>query len=87
MQMLSDVLNMPVRVIGSPRHAGARGIAYHALKGLGIAGSYEEAGKNTVSGTEYLPDPAHAEIYRQGTERFRTLYKALRPIFTAEQKP
>ena len=84
MQMLSDVLNMPVRVIGSPRHAGARGIAYHALKGLGIAGSYEDAGKNTMSGAEYLPDPAYAEVYRQGTERFRSLYETLRPVFTAE---
>ena len=81
MQMLSDVLNMPVQVMESPRHAGARGIAYHVLKGLGIAGSYEEAGQSTVPGTVYLPNPAHAEIYRQGTERFRTMYETLRPVF------
>ena len=86
MQMLSDVLEMPVQVIDSPRHAGARGIAYHVLKGLGIAKTYEEAGKDTASGALYLPDPGHAEIYRQGKERFRILYETLRPVFESGHK-
>ena len=85
MQMLADVLNVPVLVVAESRHCGAVGIAYHALVGLGYVDGYEQSEKTAAVRTVYTPDPANAAIYRKGRRVFADLYKTLSPVFATNR--
>lgn len=81
MQILADVLNIPIRVTSAPRHAGAIGTAYAVLIGLGVCADYEEAAKRTEIAATYTPNPDNRSVYDKSYAVFRTLYKTLAPVF------
>lgn len=81
MQMLADVLNMPVVVVAETRHCGAVGIAYHVLVGLGYADGYEAAAENAPVSATYRPIPENVRVYREGIRTYKQIYRALRPVF------
>ena len=81
MQMLSDIMNIPVRVPADTRHAGAIGTAYSALIGLGIVSDYAEAARKLSIQREYFPKPENVKVYEKAYQVFRGLYAALRPTF------
>lgn len=74
MQILSDVLNMPVKVARSEQ-AVALGAAMFGAVVAGIYKSVEEAQKNMGSGFEatYYPDKENASIYNALYARYRKL--------------
>lgn len=81
MQILADVLNIPVRVTKEPRHAGAVGTAYAALIGLGVCADYAEAAERVAIAATYTPKKENVAVYNRGYAVFRTLYKTLSPVF------
>ena len=63
MQILADVLNMPVEVPVACRHAGAIGTAYSAIVGLGYAKDLTEAAGRLELQKTYYPDPENTATY------------------------
>lgn len=86
MQILADVLNIPIRVTREPRHAGAIGTAYAALIGLGVCADYDEASTRAEYAAVYTPDPANRKVYEKSYAVFRTLYKTLAPVFALNKQ-
>ena len=85
MQLLADILGIPIRVTREPRHAGAIGTAYAVLIGLGVCTDYEEAAKRVEVAAIYQPNPANQAVYDKIYAVFRTLYKTLAPVFALNQ--
>ena len=81
MQMLADVLNMPVSVVAESRHCGAVGIAYHVLVGLGYAKGYEQAATNAPVRAVFTPNPENVPVYQKGRRVYAEIYRALAPVF------
>ncbi len=80
MQMKADVLNIPVTSLGSAE-AGAAGCAMMAGIAAGVFGSLEEAAKKLVSEKKtYYPRKEQHDIYRKHYERYRQVYRAVRPL-------
>lgn len=82
MQMLADVLQIPVAVPASNAHAGAVGAARCALLGLGLWDG--EAGQPDRR-QHFTPRPECWEEYAPLYEAFTELYQRLEPIFTQLQ--
>jgi len=76
MQVLADVLNMPIRLCGSDEVC-ALGAAMCAATAAGIYDTIEEAQKHMNSGfiKEYLPIPENAEKYELIYKRYLKLGK------------
>jgi len=74
MQMLADVINMPIRIHRSEQTC-AVGAGMFAATAAGIYDRVEDAMQAMGSGfdAEYVPDPAKAAIYTKRYERFRLL--------------
>jgi len=74
MQVMADVLNMPIKVAHSEQ-TPALGSAMLGAAAAGIYPTVEEAQKAMGSGydQEYFPDPGRAEIYRQLYKKYNQL--------------
>jgi len=80
MQMLADVLGVPVKIPHYPRHAGALGTAYSALIGLGICSDYEEAARKLRIEKSFDPIPENRKMYEKIFSAYTEVYTALKPI-------
>lgn len=80
MQILSDVLNLPIRVPENPRHAGAVGTAYSAIIGLGFCKDDAALAKQLPILRTYTPNPAAVATYEKYYSTYTQLYEALKPI-------
>lgn len=74
MQMMSDVLNMPIRIVKSEQTC-AMGAAMFAATAAGIFPNVEEAAKAMGSGFEktYEPNPAMTGFYQKKYKRYISL--------------
>ena len=76
MQIVADVLNMPIRVARSEQ-ACALGSAMAAAVAAGVYPSLTEARRNMGSGieTEYRPIPENVQVYNRLYEKYKQLGK------------
>jgi len=81
MQSLANILNIPVNVPRFPRHAGAVGVAYCALIGLGYCKDYDAISEQLVIERRFEPQPEMVKLYEEGFEIFKGLYGMLEPLF------
>ena len=81
MQMLADILNIPIEVPYSPRHVGTIGCAYHALIGLGLFDNYAQAGTNVKIEKTFTPDPEAVKVYEARYQQFIELRDALKHVY------
>ena len=81
MQILADVLNVPVRIPAAPRHAGAVGTAYSAIIGLGLCAGYDDAAQRMQMDRIFTPNPDAAAVYKKQYSVYIQLYGALKNIF------
>jgi L-ribulokinase len=74
MQMMADVMNMPIRIHRSEQTC-ALGAAMFAATAAGVFSKVEEAMYAMGQGFDmnYEPNPARVEIYRQRYERYKSL--------------
>jgi L-ribulokinase len=87
MQVMADVLNMPVKVARS-EHACALGAAMAAAVVSGICSNIAEAQKQMGGGaeTEYFPVPANVELYEKRYEKYRLLGNFIETQFLSPYK-
>lgn len=83
MQMLADVLAIPVEVPANPRSTGTLGAFYAAQVGLGNLASFDEIGDTVVIDRRFAPDASNGRVYTRLYEVHSQLYHALRGIFIA----
>jgi xylulokinase len=86
-QMLSDILELPVRRLSDPRHAGAAGAAIAMGVGLGLIPTYEDAPAYLTVQDHFKPNPDTREAYRKNYRVFRRLYKSNKKNFSLLNNP
>lgn len=74
MQMMADVINMPIRIHKSEQTC-ALGAAMFAATAAGIYGKVEEAMEAMGQGfdAEYIPDANKAALFARRYEKYKTL--------------
>ncbi len=81
MQMMADVLQVPVEVPSGASHAGAIGTAYCAFVGMGLCRSFDEAREHITVAKRFEPCRDTREAYAKPYAAFLTLYSTLEPLF------
>ena len=81
MQMLSDILQLPIEVPADSRHAGAIGTAYCALIGLGMCNDFENANRMVRVEKRYEPRRDHTAVYEKMYLLFQSLYPTLEEMY------
>ena len=82
MQMMADILRLPVRVPANPRYVGTMGAYYCAMIGLGLAKDYADAIATQSLGEEtvYTPNPDNFAVYDKCFSVYSKLYQTLKPL-------
>lgn len=80
MQMMADILKMPVRVPDNPRYVGTMGSYYCALIGLGIKQDFSDLSRQD-GGKIFTPNAANAEVYDKMFGIYMDLYPALKNLY------
>ncbi len=80
LRIISDVLDRPVRVVGTAESA-AHGAAILAATGVGAFSSVREACESSVEIGEVIEPSGHAEVYQEAYGVYRDLYPDLRRSF------
>lgn len=83
MQMMADILQIPVRVPANPRFVGTMGAYYCAMIGLGLAKDYADAIASQSLGEEtvYTPNPDNFAVYDKNFSIYSKLYQTLKPLY------
>jgi xylulokinase len=80
LQIIADVMNLPLRVVGT-EEAAAHGAALLAATGAGAFGSVTEASSYAVEVGVPIEPTRNAAIYADAYGTYRDLYPALRAAF------
>ena len=81
-QILADVLDRPIRVLGNPASTVARAVGLVALVRQGALGADDIAGLEETAAT-CEPIAAHRDRYAAMQEQFVAAFEAVRPICEA----
>ena len=79
MQMMADVLQMPVNIPDEPRHSGAIGAAFAAAVGLGWCG-FQDVKQFVKTKKTFTPDPELAELYDKRYDTFMKFYESVKTL-------
>lgn len=82
MQILADVLGVPVEVPVNPQCTGTLGVFYAAQVGLGRLASFADIEQTVLTERRFEPNPAVDETYSRLYGVHRQLHGALRGIFS-----
>ena len=83
MQMMADILHLPVHVPANPRYVGTMGAYYCAMIGLGLARDYADAiaGQSLGEETVYYPNAENRAVYDKAFGVYSKLYRTLKPLY------
>jgi len=81
MQMMANVLQIPVEVPENSQHAGAIGTAYCAFIGLGLCDDFEDVKRRIKVEKRFLPQKQHAKTYDALYEIFKGICPEMENIF------
>ena len=79
MQIMADVLQIPVAVPRDARHSGAIGAAFATAVGLGWC-KPDEIDRFVTTEKEFLPDPEKKEIYDRQYALFMKYYQTIKDL-------
>jgi len=80
-QILADVLNRKIEIVGNPQDVGAVGAAALIAVGSGMADGISQVGQLIKKTGTYIPNKSNTDIYSGVFETFRSLYKDNRKSF------
>lgn len=81
MQILADVLQIPVNVPENPRHTGAMGAYYCAMIGLGHLENYNAIYDSVKISKVFNPNKENADIYNKLYNIYLKLYPSLSDLY------
>lgn len=80
MQMMADILKIPVQVPENPRYVGTMGSCYCALIGMGIKKDFTALNRQD-GGKIFTPNPENEEIYDKMYGIYLDLYPSLKSLY------
>ena len=81
-QMLSDVLNIPIETVSGVTEQGALGAAMSAAVAAGVYDSYQQAAEAMVSiQPPIYPNPRQTAIYSEKFEKYKAITEALYTVW------
>ena len=80
MQMLADVLQLPVHVPPNPRYVGTVGTCRCALIGLGLKADFSDLAQENEEQV-FAPNPDNRAVYDQMYGVYCRLFPALEPLY------
>ena len=83
MQILSNILQIPVYIPENATHSGAIGTAVCALIGLGELGGFDDAERMVSIERGFEPQKEHKDVYDRNYDVFLKLYPTTKGLFTA----
>ncbi|MFD2131755.1 FGGY-family carbohydrate kinase [Pseudogracilibacillus auburnensis] len=81
MQMMANILKIPVHVPENPRHAGSIGTAYCALIGLGVCQNFDESTERIQIEKVFHFNAAYENRYDKLFHVFKKIYPSLEDIY------
>lgn len=81
MQMMANILKIPVQVPKNPQHSGSIGSAYCALIGLEVCQNFNEAAERIKVEKEFHFNKVYEKRYDKLYEIFKNIYPTLENIF------
>ena len=81
MQIFADVFNRRIEVVKDSQSAGAIGGAFLAAMGLGMYDSFDQAKEWAQIENTFEPNPENVEIYKEGFDRFKESYEAVKDVY------
>lgn len=81
MQMMADILKVPVRVPPHPRYVGTMGAYCCAAVGLSLADHYSSVQTGTQGGRLFLPHKGQEAVYDEQFAIYKELYPALKSLY------
>lgn len=81
MQMLSDVLQIPICIPTQTRHGGTVGTAYCALIGLGVFKSFDEIKERIEMERWFRPRKENKAVYEKMCAEYAKVYPLLKNTF------
>ena len=81
MQMLANILQIPIRVPKNPRYIGTIGLCYCAMIGLGLMEDYSSIEGKIETSSLFIPSKDHAVIYDEQFSLYKALYPALKSLY------
>jgi xylulokinase len=81
-QIMADVIGIPMQRIAQPRLVNVRGAAFLALNSLGHVSIQDSADRVEIDRV-FEPNRTHKPLYDERYLQFRASYKNLRPVFRA----
>lgn len=79
-EMLSDVLQTPIRVNQNISESTSIGAAIAGGVGVQMFSSYKDGAKLVKSGGQFQPNKVNELVYRQGYEKFKELYEKIKDV-------
>ncbi len=86
MQMMADVLKIPVEIPENPSHAGAIGSTYCAFIGLGLCNNFKEAKRKIKIKKTFLPLKDHEDKYDELFKIYKDICPTMEDIFNSINK-
>lgn len=80
MQMLADIVHIKVQIPAAPRYTGTIGAYYCAALGLGWLNDLNEAADKVAMEKEFIPNPAHRDVYDNNYRVYMKIHAALKDI-------
>ncbi|MEI3606516.1 FGGY family carbohydrate kinase [Pseudogracilibacillus sp. SE30717A] len=81
MQMMANILKIPVQVPNNPRHAGSIGTAYCALIGLGVCQNFDDSMERIKIDKIFNFNRLYEKRYDKLFNVFKNIYPALEDIY------
>lgn len=83
MQMMANVLQIPVEIPDNSSHAGAIGTAYCAFIGLGLCHDFNEIKQKIKVKKTFCPQPEHAKTYADLFRIYKEICPSMENIFNS----
>jgi len=81
MQIISDVLNIKLKVVDNPQYAGCFGGAILGLISLGVCPNFEQVNRYIKITKTYTPDKNNSKSYSKLFDTYKRIYKDLKKTY------
>jgi xylulokinase len=86
MQMMANVLQIPVEIPENSSHAGAIGTAYCAFIGLGLCNDFKEVKQKIKVKQTFVPQKEHTKTYDELFEIYKAICPTMVNLFNSMNK-
>jgi xylulokinase len=83
MQIMANVLQIPIEVPGHPSHVGALGTAYCSFIGLGLCSDFADVKRKVKTRKTFEPQADNVKVYDKLFGHYKGISPTLEPLFNS----